>query len=125
MKSPNDFTKSLCEWASRMIASATNASSWIATSATITWATRRSGMSDSAPTMSSIPTQIAAIAPLPVTWFAPAAIHELENASPRVVSVNGMKSAVNCALAARMYVNATAMPMPTMAPTTGEMTRET
>ena len=125
MKSPNDFTKSLCEWASRMIASATNASSWIATSATITWATRRSGRSDRAPTMSSIPTQIAAIAPLPVTWLAPAAIHELENASPSVVSVNGMKSAVNCALAARMYVNATAMPMPTMAPTTGEMTRET
>ena len=45
---------------------------------------------------------MSAIAPLLVTWFAPAAIHELENASPRPVSANGMNAAVNCALAARM-----------------------
>ena len=72
-----------------------------------------------------MPTQISAIAPLLVTWFAPAAIVELENASPRPVRANGMNAAVNWAFAARMYVNATATLMPTIAPSTGEITRET
>jgi hypothetical protein len=44
---------------------------------------------------------------------------------PRPVRVNGMKIAVNWAFAARMYVNATAMPMPTIAPSAGEITRDT
>ncbi len=66
------------------------------------WATRLSDHSDSTPTRIIMPTQIRAIAPLPVTWLAPAAIHELLNASPSPVSVNGMKMAVNWALAARM-----------------------
>ena len=68
---------------------------------------------------------MSAMAALLVTWLAPAAIHELENASPRPVSANGMNAAVNCAFAARMYVNATATLTPTIAPSTGEITRET
>ena len=102
LKLPNDDTKSLWLWASRMMPRAMNASSWMTTRPRMTWATRRSGRSESRPTITSRPTQMSAIAPLLVTWFAPAAIIELENASPRPVRANGMNAAVNWAFAARM-----------------------
>ena len=72
------------------------------TSPRIIWANRRSETHEAAPTTSSMPTLMMAIAVVLVTCEAAPLMAELPNAAPRAVSMNGTYWAVKLALAARM-----------------------